>query len=98
MRKNRYSASATPKQLAYLRSLAKQVRPNEEATETLLAYGAPRTEYTGGFKTPTMAEASNLIDRLKRALLDLPQADVYASAPDPGELTADRWAESQVGL
>lgn len=90
---NRYTAGATRKQLDYLTALAKRVAPDDEPVKTLLAYGASRNEYTGGYKAPTMAEASYLIQRLTGVL-----ATRGENGLDPGELAADRWAESQVGL
>ena len=92
---------ATPRQRAYIATLAAQIAGTSDLLETsrvMKAHGAPCND-RGALTDLTKFQASLLIESLLRAIEPNGPAREYARAvsycpPDPGELAADRWNEA----
>ena len=109
MAKRHDYGSATAKQFRFIGALAATIAGCEQndhsaIAKVLIANGAPQNEHTGGLAIQSLSkfQASLLIARLIRIRNE---ADSFAGTRanhgydvDPGELAADRWAETQVGL
>jgi hypothetical protein len=94
----------TPRQYAFIEKLLDEVFDNYAARNKFLIENGVPDDGWHGPAVPKLTQASRgcaslLIEALQRRIgAALSQFDPPDDCPDPGELAADRWAESQVGL